>query len=52
MTQIEKTLPRTYLVEGCQKHIDQDTATEVKRTPGLFPGAELPLKPLLEAQGI
>ena len=50
IVQISSALPRSYLVEGCQKELDKDTASTVTRTPGPSPGAELPLKPLLEAQ--
>lgn len=50
VTQIDNSLPRTYMVEACQKVVDHSTATKVERTPGEQPGAELPLKPLLEAQ--
>ena len=50
LAQLSSELARSYLVEGCQKVLDEDTATAVTRTPGSSPGAELPLKPLLQAK--
>lgn len=46
LTQQEPALPRTYLVKACQQTLDEQW--NVIRTPGEFPGAELPLKLLLE----
>ena len=45
LTQVEKSLPRTYLIESYTKVLD--SKWEVTRT-GDAPGAELPLKLLLE----
>ena len=46
LTQVEKSLPRTYLIESYTKVLD--SKWEVTRTPGDAPGAEPPLKLLLE----
>lgn len=46
LTQVEKNLPRTYLIESYTKVLD--SKCEVTRTPGDALGAELPLKLLLE----
>lgn len=48
LTQIEKSLPRTYLIESCTKVLD--SKWEVTRTPGEAQGAELPFKLLLELE--
>ena len=46
LTQIEKSLPRTYLIESCTKVLD--SKWKVTRTPGDAQGAELPFQLLLE----
>ena len=46
LTQVEKSLPRTYLIESYTKVLD--SKWQVTRTPGDAPGAELPFKLLLE----
>ena len=46
LTQQEPALPRTYLVKACQQTLDEQW--NVTRAPGECPGAELPLKLLLE----
>lgn len=46
LTQVEKNLLRTYLIESYTKVLD--SKWEVTRTPGDALGAELPLKLLLE----
>ena len=48
LAQVEKSLPRVHLVESCSKFMDSQW--DVKRTPGTSPGAELPLKLLLEKE--
>ena len=47
LTQIDNSLPRSYLVEGCQGTVDERWKITAK-TPGNNQGAELPLKDLLE----
>jgi len=49
LTQIDNSLPRSYLVEGCQATVDDGWKITAK-TPGNNPGAELPLKDLLEQE--
>ncbi|PFX15612.1 hypothetical protein AWC38_SpisGene20160 [Stylophora pistillata] len=46
LTQVENSLPMTYLTESCTKVLD--SKWEVTRTLGDAPGAELPSKLLLE----
>lgn len=46
LTQIDNSLPRTYLVEGTLDDRWKITA----KTPGNNPGAELPLRDLLEQE--
>ena len=41
-------LPRSYIAEGCQASLDQQW--DIKRTPGVQPGAELSFKQLLQHQ--
>ena len=41
-------LPRSYLVEGCTKFLD--SKLYLRKTPGTCPGAELPVKDLLETE--
>lgn len=48
LTQVDKSLPRTHLVETCTKLMDSQW--DIKRTPGTSQGAELPLKLLLEKE--
>ena len=48
LSQVETSLPRTHLIETCAKQMDSQW--EIKRTPGSVPGAELPLKLLLEKE--
>ena len=48
LSQVENSLPRTHLIETCAKQMDSQW--EIKRTPGVAPGAELPLKLLLEKE--
>ena len=48
LTQQESSLPKTYLVESCQKVID--ALWKSTRTPGICPGAELPFELLLEKE--
>ena len=48
LSQVEKSLPRTHLVETCTKLVDSQW--DIKRTPGTAQGAELPLKLLLEKE--
>ena len=48
LTQVDKSLPRTHLVETCTKLMDSQW--DIKRTPGTAQGAELPLKLLLEKE--
>lgn len=48
LTQQDPTLPRSYLLKGCQQFLDDEW--KVTRTPGEFPGAELPFKELLEIE--
>ena len=49
LTQIVNSLPRSYLVEGCQATVDERWKITDK-TPGNNPDAELPLKDLLEQE--
>lgn len=49
LTQIVNSLPRSYLVEGCQVTVDERWKITAK-TPGNNPDAELPLKDLLEQE--
>ena len=48
LTQQEPELPRSYLVEACQKSLDGDW--NITRTQGECPGAELPFQDLLEKE--
>lgn len=48
LSQHNPSLPRSYLVEACQKSLD--SKWEITRTPGECPGAELPFKLLLEKE--
>ncbi|KAJ7383407.1 hypothetical protein OS493_028083 [Desmophyllum pertusum] len=48
LTQVDKSLPRTHLLETCTKLMDSQW--DIKRTPGTSQGAELPLKLLLEKE--
>ena len=48
LSQVEKSLPRTHLVETCTKLMDSQW--DIRRTPGTAQGAELPLKLLLEKE--
>ena len=48
LSHVETSLPRTLLIETCPKQMDSQW--EIKRTPGSAPGAELPLKLLLEKE--
>ena len=48
LTQQDQTLPRSYLVEGCQATID--SRWNIRKTPGDQPGAELPFEDLLKQQ--
>ncbi|XP_078347604.1 uncharacterized protein LOC144632757 [Oculina patagonica] len=48
LTQHDRSLPRSYLVKGCQQSLDD--VWKVTRTPGECPGAELPFKELLEIE--
>ena len=48
LTQQDQSLPRSYLVEGCQATID--SRWKIRKTPGDQPGAELPLEDLLKQQ--
>ena len=49
LTQIDNSLPRSYLVEGCQDTVDERWKITAK-TPGNNPDAEMPLKDLLEQE--
>ncbi|KAJ7394804.1 hypothetical protein OS493_000638 [Desmophyllum pertusum] len=46
LSQAQPSFPKTHLVESCAKVLDNQW--QIKRTPGLAQGAELPLKILLE----
>ena len=48
LTQVNKSLPRTHLIETCAKQMDSQW--DAKRIPGTAPGAKLPLKLLLEKE--
>ena len=48
LSQVNKDLPRTHLIEGCTKK--EDSKWEVKRTPGSSHGAEIAFKTLLERE--
>ena len=48
LSQVEKSLPRTHLIESCTKAMDEKW--DNKRRPGTAHGAELPLKVLLEKE--
>lgn len=48
LTQKDDTLPRSYLVEGCQATFDSHW--QITKTPGNQPGAELPFKDLLKKE--
>lgn len=48
LTQVEASLPKSYLVEGCIKSLNR--TWEVRKTPGQSEGAELPFKELLQLQ--
>ena len=48
LTQVEKALPRTHLMESCAR--TQDRKWNVQRTPSRAQGAELPFKRLLEKE--
>ena len=48
LSQVEKSLPRTHLIEKHAKVLDSEW--DVQRTPGEAEGAELPFKLLLQQQ--
>ena len=48
LTQNDNNLPRSYLLEDCQASVDDQW--KITKTPGNNPGAELPLKDLLEQE--
>ena len=48
LSQVDKSLPRTHLLESCTKAMDEKW--DIKRTPGTAQGAELPFKVLLEKE--
>ena len=48
LTQKDDTLPRSYLVEGCQTAFDSHW--QITKTPGNQPGAEFPFKDLLKKE--
>jgi len=48
LAQQDQTLPRTYLIEGCQATLDARWG--ITKTPGDQPGAELPLQDLLKQE--
>ena len=48
LTQQDQTLPRSYLIKGCQGTID--SRWNIRKAPGDQPGAELPLEDLLKQQ--
>ena len=48
LSQQDSTLPRSYLVKGCQQSLDDEW--KVTRTPEECPGAELPFMELLEIE--
>ena len=48
LSQVDKSLPRTHLLESCTKAMDKKW--DIKRTPGTAQGAELPFKVLLEKE--
>ena len=48
LAQQDQTLPRSYLVKGCQGTID--SRWNIRKAPGDQPGAELPLEDLLKQQ--
>ena len=48
LSQVDKSLPRTHLLENCTKAMDEKW--DIKRTPGTAQGAELPFKVLLEKE--
>ena len=48
LSQVDKSLPRTHLIESCTKAMDQKWG--IKRTPGTAQCAELPFKVLLEKE--
>ena len=49
LTQIDDSLPRSYLVEGCQATLDERWKITAK-TPGNNPGPELQHKDLFEQE--
>ena len=48
LSQVDKSLPRTHLLESCTKAMDEKW--DIKQTPGTAQGAELPFKVLLEKE--
>ena len=48
LSQVDKSLPRTHLIESCTKAMDQKW--DIKRTPGTAQCAELPFKVLLKKE--
>ena len=48
LRQLTGDMPKTYLVEECQK--DLNAEWEIRRTPGDSPGAELPIRQLLQEE--
>ena len=48
LSQQDQTLPRSYLVQGCQG--TRDSSWDIRKAPGGQPGAELPLEDLLKRQ--
>ena len=48
LSQQDQTLPRSYLVQGCQGTID--SSWDIRKAPGDQPGAELAFEDLLKQQ--
>ena len=48
LSQQDQTLPRSYLVQGCQD--TRDSSWDIRKAPRDQPGAELPLEDLLKRQ--
>ena len=46
LLQVDPSLPQTHLIEGCAKNVDSQW--DVMKTLVLCPGAELPIRSLLE----
>lgn len=45
-----QNVPRSYLIQGCQASCNRLWQNKLKKTPGPWPGAEIPMNDLLESE--